>query len=44
MLQFKAWDQPTDTDIYKFMTTISMPVYDRRENAVSTAEKFNNIT
>ncbi|XP_061394784.1 voltage-dependent calcium channel subunit alpha-2/delta-3 [Musca vetustissima] len=29
----KAWDQPTDTDIYKFMTTVSMPVYDRRENA-----------
>ncbi|XP_013110373.1 voltage-dependent calcium channel subunit alpha-2/delta-3 isoform X4 [Stomoxys calcitrans] len=33
----KAWDQPTDTDIYKFMTTISMPVYDRRENATRVA-------
>ncbi|XP_046807641.1 voltage-dependent calcium channel subunit alpha-2/delta-3 isoform X1 [Lucilia cuprina] len=29
----KAWDQPTESDDYHFMTTISMPVYDRRENA-----------
>ncbi|KAM7358603.1 voltage-dependent calcium channel subunit straightjacket isoform 2-T2 [Cochliomyia hominivorax] len=33
----KAWDQPTESDIYHFMTTISMPVYDRRENATKIA-------
>ncbi|KAI8121436.1 Voltage-dependent calcium channel subunit alpha-2/delta-3 [Lucilia cuprina] len=33
----KAWDQPTESDDYHFMTTISMPVYDRRENATKIA-------
>ncbi|KAL9902927.1 voltage-dependent calcium channel subunit alpha-2/delta-3 isoform X2 [Glossina fuscipes] len=29
----EAWDQPTDSEAYQFLTTVSMPVYDRRTNA-----------
>ncbi|XP_043644315.1 voltage-dependent calcium channel subunit alpha-2/delta-3 isoform X4 [Drosophila teissieri] len=29
-----TWDQPLDPKMYQFMTTVSMPIYDRRENAL----------
>lgn len=33
--QKMSWDQPAVSKKYNFMTTVSMPVYDSRENAVS---------
>ncbi|KAH8398224.1 hypothetical protein KR222_006390, partial [Zaprionus bogoriensis] len=30
----ETWNQPVDSNVYQFMTTVSMPVYDRRENAL----------
>lgn len=33
----QTWNQPVDSNVYQFMTTVSMPIYDRRENAVSQA-------
>lgn len=32
---FQDTQETVDTSSFQFMTTISMPVYDRRENAVS---------
>ncbi|XP_043644312.1 voltage-dependent calcium channel subunit alpha-2/delta-3 isoform X1 [Drosophila teissieri] len=32
-----TWDQPLDPKMYQFMTTVSMPIYDRRENATRIA-------
>ncbi|XP_012158021.1 voltage-dependent calcium channel subunit alpha-2/delta-3 isoform X4 [Ceratitis capitata] len=32
-----AWNQPLESDTYQFMTTVSMPVYDRRMNATKIA-------
>ncbi|KRJ99302.1 uncharacterized protein Dyak_GE12562, isoform B [Drosophila yakuba] len=29
-----TWNQPLDPKMYQFMTTVSMPIYDRRENAL----------
>nr|XP_036670110.1 voltage-dependent calcium channel subunit alpha-2/delta-3 isoform X2 [Drosophila suzukii] len=29
----ETWNQPVDSNVYQFMTTVSMPIYDRRENA-----------
>ncbi|XP_060654964.1 LOW QUALITY PROTEIN: voltage-dependent calcium channel subunit alpha-2/delta-3 [Drosophila nasuta] len=46
----ETWDQPVDSDVYQFMTTVSMPIYDRRENAlinlttdINPAAKQNTI-
>ncbi|XP_037933678.1 voltage-dependent calcium channel subunit alpha-2/delta-3 isoform X2 [Teleopsis dalmanni] len=33
----QAWNQPIDSDVYQFMITVSMPVFDRRENATRIA-------
>ncbi|XP_016985896.1 voltage-dependent calcium channel subunit alpha-2/delta-3 isoform X2 [Drosophila rhopaloa] len=30
----ETWNQPVDSNVYQFMTTVSMPIYDRRENAL----------
>ncbi|XP_068145666.1 voltage-dependent calcium channel subunit alpha-2/delta-3 isoform X7 [Drosophila tropicalis] len=30
----ESWNQPIDSNVYQFMTTVSMPIYDRRENAL----------
>ncbi|KAH8402487.1 hypothetical protein KR009_012344 [Drosophila setifemur] len=30
----ETWNQPVDSNVYEFMTTVSMPIYDRRENAL----------
>ncbi|XP_067644744.1 voltage-dependent calcium channel subunit alpha-2/delta-3 isoform X7 [Eurosta solidaginis] len=32
-----AWNQPIESDVYQFMTTVSMPVFDRRMNATKIA-------
>ncbi|XP_039479764.1 voltage-dependent calcium channel subunit alpha-2/delta-3 isoform X6 [Drosophila santomea] len=32
-----TWNQPLDSKMYQFMTTVSMPIYDRRENATRIA-------
>ncbi|XP_054735592.1 voltage-dependent calcium channel subunit alpha-2/delta-3 isoform X6 [Anastrepha obliqua] len=32
-----AWNQPLESEVYQFMTTVSMPVYDRRMNATKIA-------
>ncbi|XP_039229251.1 voltage-dependent calcium channel subunit alpha-2/delta-3 isoform X8 [Drosophila yakuba] len=32
-----TWNQPLDPKMYQFMTTVSMPIYDRRENATRIA-------
>ncbi|XP_043644316.1 voltage-dependent calcium channel subunit alpha-2/delta-3 isoform X5 [Drosophila teissieri] len=37
-----TWDQPLDPKMYQFMTTVSMPIYDRRENANITEEVLIN--
>ncbi|XP_054084709.1 voltage-dependent calcium channel subunit alpha-2/delta-3 isoform X3 [Zeugodacus cucurbitae] len=37
-----AWNQPLESDVYQFMTTVSMPVYDRRMNANITEEVLIN--
>ncbi|EDW47764.1 GM21490 [Drosophila sechellia] len=33
----ETWNQPVDSNVYQFMTTVSMPIYDRRENATRIA-------
>ncbi|XP_017113119.1 voltage-dependent calcium channel subunit alpha-2/delta-3 isoform X7 [Drosophila elegans] len=33
----ETWNQPVDSNVYQFMTTVSMPIYDRRENATKIA-------
>ncbi|XP_017051185.1 voltage-dependent calcium channel subunit alpha-2/delta-3 isoform X4 [Drosophila ficusphila] len=33
----ETWKQPVDSNVYQFMTTVSMPIYDRRENATKIA-------
>ncbi|XP_068145663.1 voltage-dependent calcium channel subunit alpha-2/delta-3 isoform X4 [Drosophila tropicalis] len=33
----ESWNQPIDSNVYQFMTTVSMPIYDRRENATRIA-------
>ncbi|XP_023033749.1 voltage-dependent calcium channel subunit alpha-2/delta-3 isoform X8 [Drosophila willistoni] len=33
----ESWNQPVDSNVYQFMTTVSMPIYDRRENATRIA-------
>ncbi|XP_055843710.1 voltage-dependent calcium channel subunit alpha-2/delta-3 isoform X3 [Episyrphus balteatus] len=38
----KSWDQPIESDKYNFLTTVSMPVYDRRENANITEDVLIN--
>ncbi|XP_053957095.1 voltage-dependent calcium channel subunit alpha-2/delta-3 isoform X3 [Anastrepha ludens] len=37
-----AWNQPLESEVYQFMTTVSMPVYDRRMNANITEEVLIN--
>ncbi|XP_067644742.1 voltage-dependent calcium channel subunit alpha-2/delta-3 isoform X5 [Eurosta solidaginis] len=37
-----AWNQPIESDVYQFMTTVSMPVFDRRMNANITEEVLIN--
>ncbi|XP_030369817.1 voltage-dependent calcium channel subunit alpha-2/delta-3 isoform X2 [Scaptodrosophila lebanonensis] len=37
-----TWNQPVDSNVYQFMTTVSMPIYDRRENANITEEVLIN--
>ncbi|KRJ99303.1 voltage-dependent calcium channel subunit alpha-2/delta-3 isoform X6 [Drosophila yakuba] len=37
-----TWNQPLDPKMYQFMTTVSMPIYDRRENANITEEVLIN--
>ncbi|XP_039479763.1 voltage-dependent calcium channel subunit alpha-2/delta-3 isoform X5 [Drosophila santomea] len=37
-----TWNQPLDSKMYQFMTTVSMPIYDRRENANITEEVLIN--
>ncbi|XP_036670112.2 voltage-dependent calcium channel subunit alpha-2/delta-3 isoform X8 [Drosophila suzukii] len=38
----ETWNQPVDSNVYQFMTTVSMPIYDRRENANITEEVLIN--
>ncbi|XP_017051186.1 voltage-dependent calcium channel subunit alpha-2/delta-3 isoform X5 [Drosophila ficusphila] len=38
----ETWKQPVDSNVYQFMTTVSMPIYDRRENANITEEVLIN--
>ncbi|XP_023033744.1 voltage-dependent calcium channel subunit alpha-2/delta-3 isoform X1 [Drosophila willistoni] len=38
----ESWNQPVDSNVYQFMTTVSMPIYDRRENANITEEVLIN--
>ncbi|XP_055909802.1 voltage-dependent calcium channel subunit alpha-2/delta-3 isoform X2 [Eupeodes corollae] len=38
----KSWDQPIESEKYHFLTTVSMPVYDRRENANITEDVLIN--
>ncbi|XP_068145664.1 voltage-dependent calcium channel subunit alpha-2/delta-3 isoform X5 [Drosophila tropicalis] len=38
----ESWNQPIDSNVYQFMTTVSMPIYDRRENANITEEVLIN--
>ncbi|XP_017839483.1 voltage-dependent calcium channel subunit alpha-2/delta-3 isoform X1 [Drosophila busckii] len=38
----EALNQPVDSNVYQFMTTVSMPIYDRRENANITEEVLIN--